>query len=196
MRTVFDSYEHATAIPVQEHVRNKKLIKYFNRETAAAVVCAAKLLKQVKVHSEIPFYYETGKMEFEDLGLDLIADASLDEDGHFSQRLFIERGTKAVMPLTQFKALYNMPLSFVSIENGLTGENAVIYASARGLLEQAMLAPEDLVLLGSGKVHRDGKVESAFALLNRKEIADSQFSFFQGEGIEMFRSWYSEAIRK
>ncbi|HAK59829.1 MAG TPA: hypothetical protein DCO77_05525 [Nitrospiraceae bacterium] len=197
MKVVFESHDTGAPIPVQEYLKNKKLAKYFNREAAAAVICATKLIRESSVGAETPFYYETGRMEFEDLGLDRITDASLDEQGNFSQRLFIEKGTKAVMPLTQFKALYNMPLSLVSIEHGLIGDNAVIYASARGLLIQALHAPvEKKILLGCGKVHRDGRVESAFTLANKEEIVNSPFLGSDGEGIEMFRSWYIGEARK
>ena len=197
MEIVFDSYEHSTPIPIHDFIKNKKIAKYFNREAAAAVICAAKLFGESPINQEIPFYYETGKMEFEDYGLDSIASASLDEQGIFSQRLFIEKGTKAVMPLTQFKALYNMPLSFVSIEYGLVGDNAVIYASAKGLLIQALHAPVDNgILLGCGKVHRNGKIESAFALVDKNKIENSPFLAFDGEGIEMFRIWHARGNGK
>jgi hypothetical protein len=101
------------------------------------------------------------------------------------------------MPLTQFKALYNMPLTLVSIEYGITGDNAVIYASAKGLLIQALHAPVDKgILLGCGKVHQNGKVESAFAFVDKNEIKDSPFFAFDCEGIEMFRRWYAEGDLK
>jgi len=192
MKIVFNSYEQGAIIPVQEFIKNKKSAKYFNREAAAAVVCASKLFNKSPVSPETPFYYETGTMEFEDYGLDRIADASLDENRNFNQRLFVERGVKAVMPLTQFKALYNMPLSLIAIEYGLVGDNAVIYASAKGLLMQALHAPVDKgILLGCGKAHQNGKVESAFAVVDKIEIKDSTFLFSDGEAIEMFRSWHA-----
>lgn len=191
MKVVFDSYARDAPIPVHEHIRNKKLAKYFNREAAAAVIAASRLFSQFPVPVDVPFYYETGMMEFEDYGLNAIVKASLDEEGNFSQRLFVERGAKAVMPLTQFKALYNMPLSLVSIEHGLIGDNAVIYGSARGLLVQALHAPRDgAILLGCGKVRRDGGVESGFALVDKSEIRDSPFLASDREGIEMFRAWH------
>lgn len=192
MIVVFDSYAGGQAIPVQEYLRNKKLAKYFNREAAAAVICAAKLLKQSPLKSDAPFYYETGRMEFEDYGLDRIVAASIDGQGRFSQQLFVEKGTKAVMPLTQFKALYNMPLSLVSIEHNLSGDNAVIYASARGLLMQALHSPVDTgILLGCGKVYADGTVESAFALVDKNELGRSPFLSSDQEAIGMFRAWHA-----
>lgn len=196
MKIVFDEYIADSLIPAQDYLKNKKLFKYFNREASAAIICAAKLLQESSVEPHTPFYYETGRIEYEDLGLERIAQASLDEHGHFSQRLFIEKGTKAVLPLTQFKALYNMPLSLVAIEFGLVGDNAVIYASARGLLIQALNAPvETGILLGAGKVHRDGKVEVGFALVEKKEIRNSPFLTSDEEGIEIFRSWHAGGQR-
>jgi len=190
MKTVFDIYPPGAPIPVQQHVKNRKLVKYFNRETAAAVVACSKLLQGMSLDRETPFYYETGVMEFEDLGLNAIADASVDEEGRFNQRLFVEKGTRAVPPLTQFKALYNMPLSFVAIDHGLTGDNAVLYASARSLVLQGQHAPGGLpVLLGSGKVCADGTVKSGFALLDRAELAALPLPPAEGEAIELWAAW-------
>ena len=190
MKIIFDSYSPGESIPVQQFIKNKKLAKYFNRETAAAIVSCGKLLRGAEFDPDLPFYYETGVMEFEDLGLDAIAAGSLDEQGNFSQHLFVEKGAKAVHPLTQFKALYNMPLSFVSIEHGLTGDNAVIYASARGLLMQALHAPgEKDILLGSGKLYSDGRLHSSFALIGRDEIEGMSFPESGCEAIDLFRNW-------
>lgn len=194
MKTVFEAYAAGEVIPVQNFLRNRKLAKYFNRETAAAVVCAARLLRDAPLPADTPFYYETGVMEFENLGLDDIVRGSIDPDGRFNQQLFVEQGAKAVPPLTQFKALYNMPLSFIAIEHGLTGDNAVVYASARGLLELALCAPtSDAILLGAGKTRADGSVECGFALVGRAEIEGLRFLDFDGEAIEVFRQWWREA---
>lgn len=192
MQVLFDSYLPGEPIPVQDAIKNRKFAKYCNREAAAALLCAGRLLRTTPVPVDTPFYYETGTMEFEDYGLDAILAASLDEAGRFSQQLFVEQGAKAVMPLTQFKALYNMPLSLVAIELGLVGDNAVIYASARGLLIQALHAPVARgILLGSGKVNRDGSVEAGFALVDKEEISNSAFLESDHEGIAMFRAWYT-----
>ncbi len=197
MKIVFDTYEQGMPVPLQNHIKNRKLAKYFNREAAAAVVCASRLFREAPVDADVPFYYETGRMEFEDYGLDNIVNASLDELGNFNQRLFVEKGAKAVMPLTQFKALYNMPLSLVSIEHGLVGDNAVIYSSARGLLTAALHAPREKgILLGCGKVSRNGGVESSFALVDKDEIRNSPFLLSDEEGIEMFRAWRAGGSKK
>ena len=191
MNITFKSYGRDERIPVEKHVKNKKLIKYFNRETSAAIVSAGELLREYPVPHDIPFYYETGVMEHEDFGIEMIAKASIDEKGEYNQQCFIEKGIAAVHPLTQFKALYNMPLSFVSIEFGLKGDNAVIYSSARGLLMQALHAPTDgEILLGCGKVRRDGRVDSAFTVL-RKDDSDCLLLDHEGEAIDIFQTWAS-----
>ncbi len=193
MKLIFESYAAGETIPVADFVRNRKLVKYFNRETAAAVVAARRLLDGESETPGMPFFYENGIMEFESLGLEAIAAGSLDGSKHFDQKRFVELGTKAVPPLTQFKALYNMPLSFVAIENALNGDNAVVYASARGLLDHAQMAPgKGVVLLGCGKVYADGRVEASFALLGREEIARQSLRQWEGEAITMFRQWHEE----
>jgi hypothetical protein len=196
MKILFETYDRGDAIPIQDHLRNKKFAKYFNREAAAAVVCMTKLLSGSQIDADTPFYYDTGRMEFEDYGLDAIVEASLDEQGRFNQRLFIDKGVKAVMPLTQFKALYNMPLCLVSIEHGLTGDNAALYASAQGLLMAALHAPRDRgILLGAGKMRPDGGVETGFAVIDKEEICGSRFlTDNTAEGIAIFRSWHAERI--
>jgi len=190
MKIVYNHYKADEPVPVQEYISNRKLIKYFSRETSAALVTAACLLKDISVNPLISFYYETGVMESEDLGLELIADNSRDSPGQFSQKKFIEKGIKAVPPLTQFKALYNMPLSFVAIEHGLQGDNAVIYASASGLLTQALYAPAgNGILLGCGKIFADKSVASGFALVKKEEIKNSPFLKSPLEAFELFKEW-------
>jgi hypothetical protein len=197
MKGLFDSYAPEAHIPVQDYLKNRKLAKYFNKETAAAVVCAAKLLQANPVAPETPFYYETGLMEFEDLGLDRIAESSKDPQGRFSQQLFVEKGITAVPPITQFKALYNMPLSFISIEFNLVGDNAVIYSSTRGLLTQILFAPQDKgILIGCGKAFRDGHVETGFALVDKEEIQGLAYADSDQEAISLFRAWAREGVLK
>ena len=139
MKIVFDCYNPDEPIPVVKYLKNKKLQKYFSRETAAAIVCAAKLLVGIDLDPETPFYYATGFIEYEDYGLKYIVEDSVDPTGKFSDRLFIEKGLSRISPLNQFKVLQNMPLCFVSIEHNLHGDNAVVYASAAGLLQHARL---------------------------------------------------------
>lgn len=187
---VFEKYKLDDEIPVNVYIKKRKLAKYFNRESAAAIVAMGKLLKDRPVDPETPFFYAKGIVEFEDYELPKVVKVCSDENGQFSQEKHITEGTSCVSPLTQFKILYNMPACFVSIENGLTGDNAVIYSSAQGLLAQALTAETDKeMILGAGKVYRDGTVESGFAIITRDDVETSSFINSSSEAIEIFREW-------
>lgn len=193
MKVIFNSYQPGETITVTKYLKNKKLQKYFNRETAAAIVGAGQLLNGLSLPAEIPFYYATGFIEFEDYGLSFIAEDSADENGQFSEELFIAKGLTRVPPINQFKVLQNMPLCFVSIEHQLTGDNAVVYGSATSLLQHVLCSPlENPILIGAGKVYRDGRAESGFALVSKTEIEKSPFLSTTGEAVELFRKWLEE----
>ena len=187
MKMVYKKFELSEEIPVRNVLKNKKLIKYFNRETAAGIFCLSELLSKNKIDSDTPFFYETGFIEYEDFGLNKIVETCV-EEGKFSQKAFVEKGMSSISPLTQFKILLNMPLCFFSIENNFTGDNAVIYSSAMGLFTHAHLAgTEGNILLGSGKVNADGSIESGFMLIKSEELNLISGDFENKEGIEIFR---------
>jgi hypothetical protein len=193
MKVVFDIYGAGEDIPVLGHLKNRKLMKYLNRETMAAVVALGRLHDITALDPAIPCYYATGMLEYEDYGLDDIMAASRDQNDRFSPRLFIDKGIAAVSPLNQFKVLQNMPLSFASINFGLTGDNAVIYSAAGSLLHQALCAPGDgPVLIGAGKAFRDSSAACGFALVERKELEVSAWLDSDDEAVEMFRQWVRE----
>lgn len=190
MKSIFDSYGSSETIPFLKHLRNKKLKKYFNRETMAAIAVLGNFLEETSVDPFTPFFYSTGLLEYEDYGLDEIVRGSIEYDCTFSEKLFIDTGLAFVSPLNQFKVLQNMPLSFLSINFGFQGDNAVVYSSASSLLVYAMNSVTNRpVLIGAGKTYSDGKVESGFAFVDKQEILDSKFLSYQGDAIDMFRSW-------
>lgn len=193
MRVAFNSYSLEEEIPVRSYLKKRKLVKYFNRETAAAIVCLGQLLKGETLAPDTPFYYAKGLVEYEDIGLGKLVEASSDDSGRFSQENFVSRGMSSISPLTQFKVLYNMPLSFVAIEHNLTGDNSVIYSSADGLLLQALHGPPGVpILLGADRVYKDGMVATGFALAKKEEIQKKKFPQPAGEAIEIFRYWYTK----
>ena len=164
---VFRHFPGDVEIPVRGHLRNRKLSKYFNRETAALVTCAAILLAGREIPAVTPFAYAMGQVEHEDYGLQTLGDGSRGSDDRFCHDAFIATGIANVSPLTQFKVLYNMPLCFVSIEHGLTGENAILYGTATSDVRSQVecLEPAGRVLLGAGHIHHDGSVDVGIALL-------------------------------
>jgi hypothetical protein len=193
MKLVFNSYTATEDIPILSYLKNRKLAKYLNRETMAAVVAVGKLLELTPLPLDISFYYATGMLEYQDYGLHQIVTASRDEAGQFSHQLFVEEGIAAVSPLNQFKVLQNMPLSFAAINFGLTGDNAVLYSSAGSLLRQALCATDcGPFLIGAGKVYCDGTTECGFAVVDVEELQDSHWLTFEGEAVDVFREWAEE----
>ncbi len=194
MTAVFVAFRGDEDIPVLPFLGNRKMVKYLNRETMAAIVAVGRLSGAVPLPQDIPFYYATGMLEYEDYGLRDIVAASADGAGKFSDRRFVEDGIRAVSPLNQFKVLQNMPLSFASINFGLKGDNAVVYSSAGALLRHALCAPGGgPVLIAAGKAYRDGSVESGAAVVSSKWIASSAWAHSEAEGIEIFRPAPREA---
>lgn len=193
MIAVFDSYGISDEIPLRQYLKNRKLKKYFNRETAAAIVGVGKLARDIEIHPKIPFYYAAGVMEYEDYGFMELIERSTGTDGQFSQQRFVEDGMPGISPLSQFKVLQNMPLSFAAIEFGLTGDNAVIYTSASGLLRLALHSvSHGPILLGAGKTYKDGKVDIGFAYVEKEEIEGSSFLYGSADAVRMLRQWASE----
>lgn len=194
MRVIYDCYRPGQEIPVKEYLKNRKFVKYLNRESMAAIVATGRLLDEVAVKPETPFYYSTGLLEYEDYGLSDIVTFSTGEDGRLSQEAFVEFARLRFSPLSQFKVLQNMPLSFVSINYGLTGDNAVVQCDARGLLTHALHSASDgPVLMGAGRVYSDGAVSVSVAYLERDELKLQDFP--RGvDAIEMFRT-LREALR-
>ena len=192
MKWLYKKYPLGEEIPFRQVLHNRKLAKYFNRETALAITCVSELLAGAELPEETPVYYDTGLIEYEDFGLDTIVEHCA-ADGSYVQEMFVEKGMSAISPMTQFKILLNMPLCFVSIENNLTGDNAVTYSSAPALLTHAALADTDgVILIGAGKVNADGAVESGFALVTQADVLRLGDVYDGEEGIEIFRALNAE----
>ena len=195
MKIRWQSFGPDEVIPVSEHLNNQKLRKYFNRETAAAIVTLGKLLDGTKLPVNIPFYYATGLVEFEEYGLPRLVTSSLDDNGNFSDQLFVERAIMRISPLTSFKVLQNMTLAFVAIEHELSGDNAVVYVSASSLLHYVLTAPtKGKILIGAGKVFPSGRTESCFALITKKDAAEALNINTDVTAIALLRDWALEKI--
>lgn len=189
MTLVYRRFAAGEEIPVERYLRNRKMKKYFNGETAAAVLCMGELLSKASVDvATTPLFYATGILEYEDYGLAGIVDKSRDNDGHYSPRLFLEHGLTNVSPLNQFKILHNMPVSFISIVFGFTSDNSSLYSSAIGLVVSARTAQTGGgIIIGAGKGYRDGSVECGFALISQNEIDSLPVEDPDGEAVFIFR---------
>jgi hypothetical protein len=187
MRIIHRVYPPGVPIPVENYIKNRKLRKYFNRETCAAIATIGEFLRMYPVDTTVtPLYYATGLIEYEDYGLPRIVEKSLDH-GHFSSTRFVEDGISCISPLDQFKVLLNMPLSFISIEFGFKADNAVIYSSISGLMSVATMPEKEVpVIVGAGKTHSDGSSEAGFAFATGDELRAIQIDVPDEEAVNLF----------
>lgn len=190
MRIAYRAWAAGEAVPVESHLPARKLGKYLSRESAAAAVVAAELFGGGRPAPGSPVFYATGVVDHEDFGLAAMLEASRGADGAFSRARFLADGIAQVSPLTQFKVLYNMPLCFLSILFGFTGDNAVLYGSAASLVDAARLCGHaGPVLIGAGKVSDGGAVAAGFALGTVEQFAARAPAAAAGEAVDLFRTW-------
>lgn len=188
MRVIYTKYLSGEDIPVYDFAKKRKLVKYYTRETMAAIVAVSKLYEGLTVGQDMPFFYSTGEVEMLQFYRS-IATQYATVQSEFSSLGFIEHILPTISPLEQFKMMRNMTACFVSIENGLKGDNAVLLSSASGLLYSALFAQTDgPVLIGTGKQYADGTVECGFAEIFRSEIENHPMLNSSGDAITLFKN--------
>ena len=184
MKSVYHSYGAGEDIPVLPLLKKRKLFKYYSRETMAAVLSAGQLLSGNDVPADIPFYYASAEVENKEAYREIFIKYLKGYRGPFSPQQYLS----AASPIHLFQTMRNMVPCFVSIENGLVGDNSVLVDTAGGLLLAGMTAPAPLVLLGAGYLHADGAVEAGFALMTPEECATHPLLREpEGRAIEIFR---------
>ena len=63
MRVIYRKYLPGEDIPAADYFSRRKLVKYFSRETMAAVVCIGELLKGEVPSPETPFFFSSLQKE-------------------------------------------------------------------------------------------------------------------------------------
>lgn len=190
MRVIHHIYSPSEDIPIYDFVRNRKLVKYYTRETMAAVIAVSKLFEGQTIPSDMPFFYSTGETEMLDFYVNICSQYSQKHD-EFSSLGFIENIVPMISPIQQFKMMRNTTSCFVSIEHGLKGDNALLLSSASGLLYMAIFAEtEGPVLIGAGKLYADGSVECGFAELMPSEIVNHPMLNSTDDAIVFFKTPY------
>ena len=194
MRVIYKKYLPKEEIPVYDYARNRKLVKYYTRETMAAVVSVACLFEGRAPDPCMPFFYSSGETEMIDLYRG-IGDRITSVEKDFRSTWFVENVAVLISPLERFKTMRNTTACLVAIENGLKGDNGVLLASASGLLYSAMFTEtEGTVLIGAGKVYADGTVECGFAEGLPAEFATHPLLDSPGDAIEIFQPSKSPAV--
>jgi hypothetical protein len=188
MKVVFNHYNADDTIPVKDYIKNRKMVKYYNREAQAALVAIGMLFGDKQPDIYTPVFYAICIIEHSEFDVYKIAVNSIDDKGTFNNKAFIKSGMRQISPLTQFKVLYSMTLCFISIEYGLKGDNAAIYASAAGLINNALYSEGGSeIIIGTGKIYADGSVDTGFALTTKQELEAIPPFDSHVEAIELFK---------
>ncbi len=168
----------------QEYVSESKLVRLMNRDAQFAVAAARLALKDAAItpgltypSEEIAIYGATGLAGLPLREVVPLIRASARLDGEFDPARFGQAGLKAVSPILSFKILSNMPVCFVSINEGLRGPNAV-FTPWEGDGAQAIEAGIRSIESGDARCAVvggcDWKVhELAFATLQQHGVFDS-----------------------
>ncbi len=184
MKAVYLHYSPDEQIPALPYIHKRKLVKYYTRETLAAVLAAARLLDGEDIPAQTPFYYASADTENFEFFREVVEKFKTNDVRSFNAKQYLS----FVPPTAQFKIMRNMVPCFVSIENGLTGDNNVIVDSASALLYAALTAPGDgPVLLGAGFLHADDSVEVGFALADPEEFSAHPLLGTGAPAIAIFR---------
>jgi len=164
MDIYYQEYLSFQDIPARNALEDKKLIKYFNLETAALIAGIHHLFPEKNL-AELPLFFCLCKIEmkeidpqniyesvkyFENLkliGMELSKFENMDIsdipaiiaeyysiDGKFVPELFYKKFFSNFSPVDQFKVLANLPVSFASIVFNLHGDNVTLYESGRSLV--------------------------------------------------------------
>jgi len=188
MRISYVTYLPDQEIPVYDFVVQRKLVKYYTRETMAAMAAMAALYPDRKRDEDTPFFYATGELEMMAFYIEACQKMA-GRHTRFSPELFLKELVPQISPLTQFKQMRNMTQCFVSIEYGLRGDNAALLRSGSGMLYEAMLCPGNRpVLIGAGRLYADNRVEVGFAEVLPSELEGHPLLGKDFEPVDFFRT--------
>jgi hypothetical protein len=187
MNTIYHKYLPQEEIPVFDYVSKRKLVKYYTRDTMAALVCMGQLFKEKRPSPETPFFFSTGENEMMDIYKE-VCRTFAEKKIEFTPPQFIEKGIPTISPVSNFKMMRNMAHCFISIEYGLKGDNAALLGSISGLLTSALLSEGDgPIIVGASKLHADNTAEAGISLLTSREVEGHPMLNSQEESISFFR---------
>ena len=116
----------------QTYISEAKLMRLMGRDSQLAVAAARMALKDAGVTSGITYAAEdiclfgaTGLAGLALREVEPLLRVSSGPSGQLDPSRFGDAGLRAVSPILSFKILSNMPLCFVSINEGIKGRNAI-----------------------------------------------------------------------
>ena len=110
------------------YVRTRKLLKYMSRDVVLGVAAARMALDDAGLEGGegLGLYVGCGLPPFRASAFWEAVRASADDQGRFSLSRFAEHGRLLIDPMLATRIFPNLVLSFVSINEGITGENLIL----------------------------------------------------------------------
>jgi len=169
----------------EEWYPDNKTLRLMNRDAQMAVAAASLALGDASIcvdetypGDEIALYGATGLTGLPVDEISRLVQYSAGEDGSLDLHRFGEVALKRVRPVMSFKILANIPICFVSIFEGIRGENAV-FTPWEGQAARAIAAGVHAV--------RQGRADCA--LVGGCDVKTHEFSFISLQQLGLFESW-------
>ncbi len=169
----------------EEWYPDNKTLRLMNRDAQMAVVAANLALRDASIRvdetyhgDEIALYGATGLTGLPVDDISRLVQYSAGEDGSLDLQRFGQVALKRVRPVMSFKILANIPICFVSIFEGIRGENAV-FTPWEGQAARAIAAGIQAI--------RHGRADCA--LVGGCDVKTHEFSFISLQQLGLFDSW-------
>lgn len=178
-------YAPVTGFHAEEHFPDNKTLRMMNRDAQMAVVAARLAMQDAGVTvgetyagEQIALYGSTGLTGLPVEEMRRLVQFSAAADGSLDLQKLGQVALKRVRPVLSFKILANIPICFVSIFEGIRGENGV-YTPWEGHGAQAIIAGVRAV--------RHGRAECA--LVGGCDVKTHEFAFINLQQLGLFESW-------
>jgi len=179
------SYAPIAAFEPERYIDDGKSLRLMNRDAQLAVAAARLAMADAGVRSgetyapeEIALYGATGMTGMPVEEVAALVRHSADGDGNLDLRKFGQVALKRVRPVLSFKMLASMPICFVSIFEGIRGENG-IYTPWEGQGAAAIVAGVQAIQEGL----------SPCALVGGCDVRTHEFAFVSLGQLGALRSW-------
>lgn len=161
-----------------ERLGSRRMLKYMSKAAVLGCVAAHEALADAAAKGRlapdrIGLYAATGLAAASVDDIQGMIEASIDEQGYFSDRLLGRNGLAATNPLVSFKILANMPPCLTSIIEGIKGPN-LIFTPWEGQAAAALTEAWQAV--------REGLVDGALAGAGDSAAHASTFVYLRQSG--------------
>ncbi len=174
-----------TDFNAEKYFPENKTLRLMNRDAQMAAVASHLAIKDASItvgetyqSEEVGLYGSTGMAGLAIADVTRLIRYSADENGGLDLKRFGQTTLKRVRPVLSFKLLANMPICFISILEGIRGENAV-YTPWEGQGAQAIIT--GFYAIQSGRI--------PCVIVGGCDVRNHIFSFVNLQQLGTFSSW-------